>query len=239
MFERPWAARCSHSHISHGFARRFLVSYLGQASVAEGNAIMLLTTAEDLAKFVEELKKESDRGLPLVAAALIDDLLKKTLFALFCECPSASKLLDGANAPLGTFSARLEASIALGLIDQFEYSEISLLRKVRNEFAHAKHGTSFQLPRIQGLCSSLSSDLPCGADYPLTDPRFRFTNATVKIVLRLYHRPEWVALERRQPKSWVAEDATRWRSFQDEPPPPGISPIMVIGRRGSDGGKQG
>ena len=36
---------------------------------------MLLSTVEDLAKFVEELRRESDRGLALVAAALIDDIL--------------------------------------------------------------------------------------------------------------------------------------------------------------------
>jgi len=51
------------------------------------------------------------------------------------------------------------------------------------------------------------------------------------IVLRLYHRPDWVALERRKPKTWVSEDDTKWRSFEDDLPPPGISPIMVMGRR--------
>lgn len=191
---------------------------------------MLLTTAEDLAKFVDELRRESDRGLPLVATALIDQLLRDSLRAIFCENGSPSKLLDGSNAPLGTFSSRIDACFALGLIDQFEYGEINLLRKVRNEFAHARHGINFETSKIQGLCSSLKSDLPLGADYPINDPRFRFTNATVVIVLRLYHRPDWVALERRQPKTWVSEDATRWRSFEDEPPPPGLAPIMVIGR---------
>lgn len=44
---------------------------------------MLLSTAQDLAKFIEELKRETDRGLPLVAAALIDDRLTETLRAFF------------------------------------------------------------------------------------------------------------------------------------------------------------
>jgi len=192
---------------------------------------MLLSTAEDLAKFVEELKRETDRGLPLVATALIDDLLKETLRAFFCDDDSAERLLDGTNAPLGSFSSRIETCLALGLIDAFEHSEITLLRKVRNEFAHAKHGMSFGQPRVQGLCSTLRSDLPTDGGYPITEPRFRFTNATVVIVLRLYHRPDWVRLERRQPKKWVSDDATRWRSIKDDPPLPGIAPIMVLGRR--------
>jgi mannitol operon repressor len=190
---------------------------------------MLLSTAKDLAKFVAELKRETDRGLPLVGAALIDDRLTETLRSFFCESPSASKLIDDANAPLGTFSSRTEMCFALGLIDEYEYTEIGLIRKVRNEFAHAKHGITFSSPRVQGLCSSLKSDLPQGADYPLQDPRFRFTNAVVCLALRLYHRPEWVALERRKPKVWVDPEATKWRSMEDGPPPPGI-PVMVMAR---------
>jgi mannitol operon repressor len=192
---------------------------------------MLLSTAEDLAKFVEELKRESDRGLALVAAALIDDKLAETLRHFFCEGPSAGKMIDDTNAPLGTFSARAETCFSLGLIDEFEYGEIALVRKVRNEFAHAKHGMSFQTPRVQGLCSSLKSDLPKGADYPLNDPRFRFTNAAVCLALRLYHRPEWVALERRRPKSWVEDEATKWRDGRSEKPPPGISVIAMLAQR--------
>jgi mannitol operon repressor len=192
---------------------------------------MLLSTAEDLATFVEELRRESDRGLALVAAALIDDKLAETMRHFFCEGASGGKLIDDTNAPLGTFSARTEACFSLGLIDEFEYSEIAIIRKVRNEFAHAKHGMSFQTPRVQGLCSSLKSDLPKGANYPLNDPRFRFTNAAVCLALRLYHRPEWVALERRKPKSWVETDATKWRDFRTDKPPPGISVMAIFSRR--------
>lgn len=188
---------------------------------------MLLSTAEDLARFVEELKSETDRGLPLVGAALIDDKLTETLRAFFCEVPATAKLLDEGNAPLGTFSSRVEACHALGLIDEFEYKEITLIRKVRNEFAHAKHGTSFQTPRVQGLCSGLQSDLPEGVNYPTNNPRFRFTNAVVCVALRLYHRPDWVALECRKAKEWVTRDATRWRSVSEELPPTGV-PVMVM-----------
>lgn len=192
---------------------------------------MLLSTAQDLAKFVEELKQETDRGLPLVATALIDELLQETLRAFFCENASVAYLLDEGNAPLGTFSARIHACHALGLIDTFEYSEVSLLRKVRNLFAHSKHGFDFKNERVQGLCSTLKSDLPQDENYPLNDPRFRFTNSSVCLVLRLYHRPDWVKLEKRQPRIWEDKHQTIWRSFKDDPPPEG-APIIVIGKAG-------
>jgi hypothetical protein len=190
---------------------------------------MLLKTAEDLASFTSELQRESDRGLALVAAALLDEKLAETLSAFFCEMYKAARLLSDGNAPLASFSSRIQICYALGLIDDFEHSEIELIRKVRNEFAHARHGMSFNDARIRGLCASLTSDLPGGAGYPAYEPRFRFTNATVVLALRLYHRPDWVALERRAPKEWVNRDATRWRSVESEPPPEG-QPVMAIGQ---------
>ena len=78
---------------------------------------------------------------------------------------------------------------------------------------------SFTNDRVKGLCATLHSDTPEGAGYPTHEPRFRFINALVSMVLRLYYRPEWVALERRQPKSWVVSDDRGWRSVDDEKPP--------------------
>lgn len=163
---------------------------------------MLLAHAEDLAKFVEELKQETDRGLPLVSAALIDEKLLEILQAFLVEGRSSKRLLTEGNAPLGTFSSRIEACHSLGLIDQFEYQEISLIRKVRNEFAHARHGISFEIERIKGYCMSLKSDVPELEGYSKKDPKFIFMSATLFIVLRLLNRSAWIKEERRNTKSW-------------------------------------
>ena len=189
------------------------------------------TDVEDLSRFMAELNRESDRGLPLVGAALIDDRLQETLRSFFCEGQTSAKLLDEPNAPLSTFSAHFGACHALGLIDDFEYAEIDLIRKIRNEFAHARHGTSFLTDRVRGLCSGLRSDLPEGAGHPTNDARFRFINAVVTLVIRLYYRPEWVVRERRQPKTWVSKEAVRWRSVQEEQPPEGVAVIAIAAPR--------
>lgn len=178
---------------------------------------MLLQHAEDLASFVKEIQEETDRGLPLVGAALIDEKLLNTLEAFFVEGKSAEKLLSAPNAPLGTFSSRIDACYSLALIDKFEYQEIGLIRKIRNEFAHARHGLSFENDKIKGLCTSLQSPLPEGEGYPVDTPRFRLVNAIVCIVLRLYYRPDWVAKERLEPRSWVPD--SRWYNTNENPPP--------------------
>ena len=181
---------------------------------------------KDLSRFLRELQAETDRGLALVGAAVIDDKIRATLAAFFVEGPAAARLLDGGDAPLSTFSARTDACLVLGLIDAFEHGEISLLRKVRNEFAHGLHGTTFQSERIRGYCSGLKSHLPEGSGHP-NEPRLRFTNSVVSLATRLYYRPEWVAQERRIAKEWISPDQVRWRSIDDEKPPEG-SPVLGI-----------
>ncbi|MDQ3287742.1 MAG: transcriptional regulator [Pseudomonadota bacterium] len=188
----------------------------------------------DLAHFFSELQRETDRGLPLVAAALIDEKLLDALQSFLCLGKASERLLSGSNAPLGTFSARIEACFALGLIDEFEYQEISLVRKIRNVFAHSKHGLSFSNDKVLGLCTNFKSNLPQGSDYPVNEARFRFINATVCLVLRLYYRDAWVAQERRQPKVWVAPDQSRWRSTAEEKPPAGV-PIVAMAKQGPKG----
>lgn len=195
---------------------------------------MLLSTAEDLAAFVSELQRESDRGLALVAAALIDEKLSDTLSSFFCESYKSKRLLSEGNSPLGTFSSRIELSFALGLIDKNEYEEISIIRKVRNKFAHSKHGMKFENASIVGLCNNLTTELPKGEGFPTNSPRFRFINASVSLVLRLYYRPDFVRRERRTPREWLPKDATRWRSFAEEKPPIN-EPMLVLGKTSSRG----
>lgn len=189
---------------------------------------MRIQDAEDLANFVQELKLETDRGLPLVGTAFIDEKLKDTLEAFFISGKSSNRLLNEANAPLGTLSARLEACFALGLINDYEYAEINLLRKVRNEFAHAKHGISFKTEKIAGLCSTLASNLPEGDGFPISDPKFRYINAVVCIVLKLYHRPSWVVQEKRIAKNYGNENDGKWISMKEQRPPEGTPIITYV-----------
>lgn len=176
---------------------------------------------KDLSSFFSELQQETDRGLPLVAAALIDEKLLETLLAFLCPGKSADRLLTDPNAPLGTFSARINACFSLGLIDEIEYREISLVRRIRNLFAHSRHGLTFSDEKVVGLCASLESPLPSGEAYATAGARFRFINATVSLSLRLFYRAKWVGLERRKPKTWVKPNEIGWRSFETEQPPEG------------------
>ncbi len=156
--------------------------------------------------FLSEFQSETDRGAALVGAALIDQKLADTLRSFFVAGKVAGELLDSGTAPLGTFSARIKLAHALGLIDSFELAECGLIRKVRNEFAHSIHGTTFSEPKVATLCERLESDLPGGREAFKDNPRGMFINAVTLIVMRLTYRAEWVAKEKRVTKSWPKTD---------------------------------
>ena len=65
--------------------------------------------------FRRMLDYESHRGCGLAAAAFLDERLKQLLNASFVD-RCGKFLLDGPDAPLGTFSARILAAQGLGLI---------------------------------------------------------------------------------------------------------------------------
>jgi DNA-binding MltR family transcriptional regulator len=106
--------------------------------------------AEVLFRIGEELEKESDRGCALVASAYLENEISQLLERFFIELSSKSKkILFDFNGPVGTFSSKIEISFALGLITHEIKAALSLVRKVRNEFAHLHEPLDFDSDKIK------------------------------------------------------------------------------------------
>lgn len=144
--------------------------------------------SEYFSDFLDEFQKESDRGAVLVGAALLDSRLERILRSHFIQGKHANDLLDGANAPLGTFSSRIKCCFSLGLMTAHERQELEIIRSIRNLFAHQEHGLNFEDTRVKGLCSSFSPRQPKGSG-PVTN-RQMFINAVIFNSLQLWYRPE-------------------------------------------------
>ncbi len=153
--------------------------------------------------FLSEFQKESDRGAALVGAALLDTRLERLLLAHMIPGEGSNKLVCGGNAPLGTFSSRISACLALGLITPAERHDLNIVRGIRNEFAHREHGLDFSDAKIEGLCSSLNSrrdaEMTAKDGYP---PRQRFNDAVVFTALQLWYRPDHAAKFKAQQRTW-------------------------------------
>ena len=127
-------------------------------------------------------------------------LLERILAAFLITNDSGFALTNGFNAPLGTFSARIAACHAMGLISEQEFKENNLIRKVRNEFAH-KVKMSFKDERVCGLCTSLSLSAKSYDDVTV-DARGQFTTAAVALILNLTNRPHYVAQQALTYQNW-------------------------------------
>jgi DNA-binding MltR family transcriptional regulator len=85
------------------------------------------------------------------------ELLGQTLENYLTEHKDVKKLLNGGvSAPLGTLSARILMAFGLRLIEESEYRNLQILRKIRNHFAHDLQA-SFEDKRVIDLCRQLDS----------------------------------------------------------------------------------
>lgn len=151
--------------------------------------------------FLEHLKQESERGQVLISASMLDDLLMQTIKAFLIKGSEAEKLISGFNAPLGTFSARIAASYALGLISEDEHYDATIVRKIRNEFAHTMT-TSFDDARLKSQCATLRFKAP---DYGevVVGSRGQFSSAATALILNLTNRPHYVGKKALVPQTWL------------------------------------
>lgn len=106
-----------------------------------------------LTKLLHEM---DDRGLVLSLSAFAEDALGFLLKSFMLHSETTSKLIEGFNAPLGTFSARIKAGYALGLITEEQFQDLERLRKIRNEFAHTWKPTDLSKPKILAIVKEMN-----------------------------------------------------------------------------------
>lgn len=100
--------------------------------------------------FHDQFAKETDRASVILAASILDDLLKVALCNRLSINPqSQDSLFDGANSPIGTFSSRIDLAYRVGVTSTQFSRDLHIIRRIRNEFAHSISGCNFNEPRVQ------------------------------------------------------------------------------------------
>lgn len=122
--------------------------------MARRNLQTLPDLSDDVARLVEDLQKETDRGAALLAAAFLDDVLDVMLRAVFVGDPEAVNKIIGPGRPLESFGARAHLAYCVGLLGTDIYADINLIREIRNDFAH-RHPTTFEVAEIRQKCERL------------------------------------------------------------------------------------
>jgi len=109
-----------------------------------------------LNRLTRMLQDHDERGLILSLAAFAEEALGRLIEAFMLPVAASKDLLTGFNAPLGTFSSRIKASYALGLINEEQFKDLEYLRKIRNEFAHAWEHVSLEQDKLASYARNMS-----------------------------------------------------------------------------------
>jgi DNA-binding MltR family transcriptional regulator len=114
------------------------------------------------ARVTEALTRESDRGCVLLGAAMLDEALELLIRAA-CRPDEAAAaavrdLFEVPYAPLRSLSAKAHLAFSLGLVTAQDLSTITLIRKLRNEFAHGYDHLDFNSPGIEQRVRLLIAD---------------------------------------------------------------------------------
>ncbi|GMU83158.1 MAG: hypothetical protein AMXMBFR47_30290 [Planctomycetota bacterium] len=119
--------------------------------------------AKRAADGTEVLRSESDRGCALVGASMLDGTIEYLLRCFFLDEKRAVDGLLARGRPLATFSARIDVCRAVGLVSQELYSDLTIVRKIRNAAAHFEpesltgHEFRFTEPAVADRCKCLAS----------------------------------------------------------------------------------
>jgi DNA-binding MltR family transcriptional regulator len=156
----------------------------------------------DFKGFRAEINKGNDRTVAIVASSYLDECLCQLLKAfLIDDIKKVGELVGDENnndCPIGTFSSRILTCYCLGLIAKHEIHDLTLIRKIRNYFAHSLHGASFDDEKIVSYCSDLIVGKSAPNKWNL-DHRKKFVHSSFYIAAYLKDRISEV--ERRA--SWI------------------------------------
>lgn len=155
----------------------------------------------DFSEFLQVLNRESDRGAALLSASMLDEKVLELLNTFLIEGDVANNLLR-TNGPVGTFAARVDMAYALGLLEEEERAEITLVRRIRNPMGHTWRSIDFSDDRLRDLIAQLPWRGPEDIELTARTPRSRFTFAVVSLLVSLLWRRRLVAQERRTPRIW-------------------------------------
>lgn len=87
------------------------------------------------ARVTELLKKESDRGVILILAAYLEEILGLIISA-GCASPELADDILKLRAPAGDFESKLLVAQAFGLIHQEDAFALRIVQRIRNKAAH-------------------------------------------------------------------------------------------------------
>ena len=102
-----------------------------------------------------DLSHEPDRSLAIIADAYLDDLPENGLRVRLRGSQKSIDAIFRSQGFLDSLAAKTKIAQAIGFIDDDEYHDLEIIRRIRNKFTHIPNQISFQTPEIADMCNEL------------------------------------------------------------------------------------
>jgi DNA-binding MltR family transcriptional regulator len=107
---------------------------------------------ESLRVSAEELGRQTHAGFAMIIAAALDRLLEEALTTKMVKLNSEMRSkLFGEFGALRDFSSKITLAHSLGVADDQCYKSLTMIRRVRNLFAHNEGYLGFDSPEVSAL----------------------------------------------------------------------------------------
>jgi hypothetical protein len=152
-----------------------------------------LPDAEELERYVDQIKSMGDREAVLALAALLDTCLETCGSWCFVALSKDAfeEIFRDRGAPLSSFSARIILAEALGVVPSRIRVQLDSIRRIRNVFAHTVRSLDFTNPSLaaEAMKLDVKKMIRDGVTYlpDREDARGRFEEAALFIVRHLLY----------------------------------------------------
>lgn len=109
----------------------------------------------DTNKALRELHSESDRAVALVGGAVVEQCLHDALLVHLHKDKRLTDRLFHPSSALGSFAIKIDLGYLVGLYGDGARSELNLIRKIRNEFAHNLEVQTFAAEPVSSWVNGL------------------------------------------------------------------------------------
>ena len=131
------------------------------------NNVLEITQAEVIRALaiLKDLHAETDRAAVILGTSNLDIMLYRILQKYLLPCATSGDDLFDGEKPLSTFSAKIDLSYRLGLIDEECARALHLIRRIRNDFAHEVSEGTLNAGRHRDRVKSLTAKFEGFAPY--------------------------------------------------------------------------
>lgn len=148
-------------------------------------------TITDYHQMVELFHSETDRGAAVLAGSYMENFLGIYLRSRMHDSSLSDKMFSS-TGPLATFAQRIDFSQAFGFLPPGVCTELHLIRKIRNHFAHHPKTASFALSPVRDWAASLRSakemQMPNGGTFKLDDSKVAYLISAGLIVVMIHNQ---------------------------------------------------